>query len=190
MEVCHSSNQLPMTMRAAHQSMGACSAQMVDCDPNKRITIWNKAERRKVSGNAAPKSKNLRSYLDSNPHCEVFVDQDRDVPPGSQVRRRVNRVANPMTPLALPGSSSSKQDTNQENLNSPPSPTSQPYSSVDPGHFSMIPLSPLSEQHFMSLDLSQGEDDDDWMMDISRSHTRTQFVPSLLFLPFFFFPLG
>jgi len=55
-----------------------------------RITIWNKTERRKVSGNAAPLEKNIEEYLRKHPDCSIYEGQDK-------------RPSNPMPSLAMPG---------------------------------------------------------------------------------------
>jgi len=47
-----------------------------------RVTVWNKVQRRKLSGNAAPLRANLKQYLQQNPVYEVYVDQDTILTPG------------------------------------------------------------------------------------------------------------
>jgi len=50
---------------------GMGSSNEDDKGSEKRITIWNKRESRKISGNAAPLEKNLWSYLRDHPEYEA-----------------------------------------------------------------------------------------------------------------------
>lgn len=63
----------------ASEPLAICDS-FSDClavDPDKRITIWQAHLQRKISGNAAPKRKNLHAYLANNPECEIYTGQDK-----------------------------------------------------------------------------------------------------------------
>jgi len=47
-----------------------------------RITVWDKVQHRKLSGNAAPLRENLNEHLQLNPVYEVYVAQDHILAPG------------------------------------------------------------------------------------------------------------
>ena len=51
-------------------------------DAERRVTIWNWREGRKLSGNSAPFKKNLHEYLRNKPDWEEYVGQDKE--PGTK----------------------------------------------------------------------------------------------------------
>merc|ERR1712216_17190 len=63
-------------------------------DIEKRVTIWNWREQRKLSGNAAPFRRNLQEYLQKHPDWEEYKGQDKDINGRRVVKRRM-----PMAPV-------------------------------------------------------------------------------------------
>ena len=46
-----------------------------------RVMLWNSEKKVKIYGMSAPMRKNLEEYLRTHPHCEVYSDQDKHLPP-------------------------------------------------------------------------------------------------------------
>lgn len=57
--------------------------------PNAHVGIWNRREKRKIAGNAAPLRRNLDRYFSSHPDCEVYTNQGK--PPGWKPKKKIAR---------------------------------------------------------------------------------------------------
>jgi hypothetical protein len=97
--------------RKRKASQHAQQQQSYDDDEmaEKRVTIWNWREQRKLSGNSAPFKKNLQDYLRKHPDWEEYVGQDKDEngkkysQHSTQKKRKINEPIRkePVRPPAL-----------------------------------------------------------------------------------------
>lgn len=72
-----------------------------DEDAEKRVTIWNWRDQRKLSGNSAPFKKNLKQYIRKHPDWEEYVGQDKDSN-GKKLSQKRAKVPEVETPPASP----------------------------------------------------------------------------------------
>eukprot|EP00736_Rhodelphis_marinus_P012204 Rmarinus@m.10247 len=95
-------NSVPPVHVAQQQPTSPCItvrdySKASESDKQKRVTIWNKKECRKIVGNAAPMSKNLQQYLKKHTDCEIYTGQDK-LPENQKkmaLRKEKNQLVSP-----------------------------------------------------------------------------------------------
>merc|ERR1711998_504992 len=74
-----------------NDNSAACVNAAIPSDET-RITLWNRVELRKISGDAAPKARNVQRYIKAHPNCEVYDGQDRRLTPEEEQARAATQM--------------------------------------------------------------------------------------------------
>merc|ERR1712086_652988 len=76
-DVLDDSDNVSTGTAGSSDTLAISPVKMETVEPTeKRVTMWNRVEMRKISGNAAPKARNVDQYLRRHPDVEVFNGQD------------------------------------------------------------------------------------------------------------------
>merc|ERR1711865_294946 len=70
--------QIPKVLMRTSPAKRAKSSPTDDSNIERRVTIWNSKEKRKLSGNSAPFKRNLHEYLRKHPDWQEYKGQDVD----------------------------------------------------------------------------------------------------------------
>lgn len=84
--------QIPKVLLRTAPAKRATSSPTDDGNLDRRVTIWNSKEKRKLSGNSAPFKRNLHEYLRKHPDWEEYKDQDVDAN-GKKVALKKRKIA-------------------------------------------------------------------------------------------------
>jgi len=85
-QISHPNRQVKGTT-SEMKVIGSTAADIPTKPKRVHITIWNKVEKRKLSGNAAPLEQNLEGYLRTHSDWELYTNQDAKTPNRSAPRQ-------------------------------------------------------------------------------------------------------
>lgn len=68
---------------------------------NEKVPVWNRHLKKKITGNAAPRRKNLERFFENNPQCELYCQQDKDQPPSAPAHPALGMQAPRFEPVSV-----------------------------------------------------------------------------------------
>jgi len=118
-------------------------------ESEKRVTIWNWKEKRKLSGNSAPFKRNLQKYLKKHPDWQEYIGQDKET---SGKRPTPKKRRNPgSTPTATPTKAATKAATKTPTFE----PTSAEFAPEDVETCEPVPLYVRPLEHLTEMRTQQ-----------------------------------